>query len=45
VTLQELYTYLEQQVTQKSRACRWQPAPGHEGGDGGPTALVKVGGR
>ena len=45
VTLQELYTYLEQQVTQKSRAAGGNQHPVMKGEMEGQLPLVKVGGR
>ena len=45
VTLQELYTYLEQQVTQKSRATGGNQHPVMKGEMEGQLPLVKVGGR
>jgi hypothetical protein len=45
VTLQELYTYLEQQVTQKSRGVGGNQHPVMKGEMEGQLPLVKVGGR
>lgn len=45
VTLQELYTYLEQQVTQKSRGVGGNQHPVMKGEMEGLLPLVKVGGR
>jgi hypothetical protein len=45
VTLQELYTYLEQQVTQKSRAAGGNQHPVMKGEMEGQLPLVKVGGQ
>jgi hypothetical protein len=45
VTLQELYTYLEQQVTQKSRSVGGNQHPVMKGEMEGLLPLVKVGGR
>ena len=45
VTLQELYEYLEQQVTQKSRAVGGNQHPVMKGELEGVLPLVKVGGR
>ena len=45
VSLQELYEYVEQQVSQKSRAVGGNPHPVRKGEREGPLPLVQVGGR
>ena len=45
MSLQELYEYVEQQVSQKSRALGGNQHPVMKGEMEGPLPLVKVGGR